>query len=117
MAALALLLARRAESGKLVVMSATLDAAPVAAARRAGIRVWGELELAWRYEERDYSGITPGVGESRDDQRHRWQADFELPVTEKGAIQLYGGYSDYSSNYQPADYDQNVVGTRFIYRW
>ena len=76
-----------------------------------------KLELAWRYEERDYSGITPGIGESRDDEGDRGQPDFELPVTEKGAIQLYGGYPDYSSNYQPADYDQIVVGTRFIYRW
>ena len=32
-------------------------------------------------------------------------------------MEVYGGYGDYESNFPSADYDQNVLGTRFIYRW
>jgi hypothetical protein len=76
-----------------------------------------KLELSWRYEDRDYSSITPGLGEKRADERHRWKADAEIPILEQGAIQLYYGYGDYDSNYEPVDYTQTVVGTRFLYRW
>lgn len=88
------------------------------------IDLWNKvlkLELAYRYEERDYSGITPGIGsdegEERRDERHRWRADLEYPLTEKAAMQVYAGYSDYKSNLQASDYEQGVVGTRFVYRW
>ncbi len=80
-----------------------------------------KLELAYRYEDRDYSGSTPGIGsgagEGRKDRRHRWQADLEYPVTENSAVQLYVGYSDYKSNFDVSDYEQGIVGTRFVYRW
>lgn len=82
--------------------------------------VWSEVlkfELSWRYEDRDYSAITPSIGEERYDKRHRIKVDLEYPLLEKGAIQLYAGYSDYDSNYPSADYDQHVVGTRFSWRW
>lgn len=80
-----------------------------------------KLELAYRYEERDYSGLTPGIdtveGAERLDERHRWRADLEYPLTEKAAMQIYASYSDYKSNFQVSDYEQGVVGTRFLYRW
>jgi hypothetical protein len=76
-----------------------------------------KLELAWRYEDRDYSAITPSIGEQRDDQRHRWRADYEIPVWRGGAMQFYLSYADYDSNYEPVDYTQTIGGTRFIYRW
>ena len=76
-----------------------------------------KLELAWRYEDRDYSSITPSIDENRDDQRHRWRLDFEIPMIGKSAWQLYYSHADYDSNYPSADYDQDLVGTRFIYRW
>ena len=82
--------------------------------------VFGEVlktELSWRYEYRDYSGITPSIGEEPEDKRHRWKLDLEYPVLEKGAIALYAGYGDYDSNYPRSDYDQHVVGTRLSYRW
>ena len=63
-----------------------------------------KLELAYRYEERDYSGITPGIGtgegEERGDERHRWQADLEYPLSSHSALQIYAGYSDYKSNFR-----------------
>jgi len=76
-----------------------------------------KLELSWRYEDRDYSSITPSIGEKREDTRHRWRADFELPLTKSSVMQLYYGYADYESNLPSADYDQVITGTRFLYRW
>jgi hypothetical protein len=76
-----------------------------------------KLELAWRYEDRDYGSITPSIGEKRDDERHRWRVDYEIPVWKGGSMQFYYSYADYDSNYEPVDYNQTIAGTRFIYRW
>jgi hypothetical protein len=76
-----------------------------------------KLELAWRYEDRDYSSITPSIGEKRADNRNQWKADLEVPLTVAAALQFYYGYGDYESNYDPVDYDQTIIGTRFVYRW
>lgn len=82
--------------------------------------VFGEVlktEYSWRYERRDYSSITPSIGEKREDNRHRWKVDIEYPILTKGTIAIYAGYADYDSNYPRSDYDQQVVGTRLSYRW
>lgn len=82
--------------------------------------VFGEVlktELSWRYEYRDYSSITPSIGEEREDKRHRWKIDLEYPVLERGTIAVYGSYGDYDSNFPRSDYHQHVVGTRLSYRW
>ena len=76
-----------------------------------------KLELSYRFEDRDYVSITPSIGEERADKRHRLRADLEIPLTEQGALQLYVGYADYDSNLERVDYDQTIIGTRFIYRW
>lgn len=75
------------------------------------------LELAFRYEDRDYSSPTPSIGKKRSDERQRWRIDLEIPVIERGAIEFYGAYSDYNSNLPRADYTQNIIGTRFVYTW
>ena len=76
-----------------------------------------KLELAWRYEDREYRSDTPSIGEKRHDQRNRLRVDFQIPVFERGAVQFFAGYADYDSNYPPAAYDQTLVGTRFMYSW
>ena len=76
-----------------------------------------KLELAWRYEDRDYRSDTPSIGEKRHDERNRMRLDFEVPVFGNGAIQFFAGYADYESNYNPAAYDQTLIGTRFLYSW
>jgi hypothetical protein len=76
-----------------------------------------KLELAWRFEDRDYSSPTPSIEQDRNDDRHRWEVDLEIPVLEDAAITMYYKYSDYDSNLPRADYQQNVAGTQFIYRW
>ncbi|MFT5710100.1 MAG: hypothetical protein ACI8QT_000790 [Halioglobus sp.] len=75
------------------------------------------LELAFRYEDRQYSSPTPSIEEKRSDERQRWRIDLEIPVIERGAIEFYGAYSDYSSNLPRADYTQKIIGTRFVYTW
>lgn len=76
-----------------------------------------KLELAWRYEDRNYRSDTPGIGEKRYDERNRWRLDYEVPVFAQGAVQFFAGYADYESNYPPAAYNQELIGTRFIYIW
>jgi hypothetical protein len=76
-----------------------------------------KLEFSWRYEGRDYTSITPDIGEERSDQRKRWKVDVEIPVSTNSALQIYGGYGDYDSNYPQADYTQGIAGTRILYRW
>jgi len=76
-----------------------------------------KLELAWRYEDRDYSSVTASIGEDRSDERNRWRADFEIPMIGQSSVQLYYSYADYESNYPQAEYTQNLFGTRFLYRW
>ena len=77
-----------------------------------------KLELAWRYEDRDYSSNTPSIGEERSDKRNRWRLDFEIPVMgNAGVVQFYYGYADYDSNLPQADYTQTITGTRFVHRW
>jgi hypothetical protein len=76
-----------------------------------------KFEVAWRYEDRKYRSDTPSIGQKRHDQRNRLRLDYEIPVFGNGAVQFFAGYADYQSNYAPADYDQTLVGTRFMYSW
>ncbi|MEP6390433.1 MAG: surface lipoprotein assembly modifier [Halioglobus sp.] len=76
-----------------------------------------KLELSWRFEDRDYSGVTPSIGEKRDEDRNRWRIDYEVPILEQGMVLFYYGYSDYDSNLPSADYTQSLLGARFTYRW
>jgi hypothetical protein len=76
-----------------------------------------KLELGWTYEDRDYQGITPVISAERADKRQRVKLDLEVPVTERAALQFYLGYGDYQSNYSPADYTQNIAGTKVHDRW
>ncbi|MEE4143186.1 MAG: surface lipoprotein assembly modifier [Halieaceae bacterium] len=76
-----------------------------------------KLELAVRYEDRSYRSDTPAIGEKRDDERTRLRLDYEVPIIAGAAVQFFAGYADYESNYEPANYDQTIVGTRFLYNW
>ena len=76
-----------------------------------------KLELSWRFEDRDYRAVTPGIGEDRGDDRNRWRVDFEVPLIGSSGMALFYGYADYASNVDAADYTQTVAGTRVYYRW
>jgi len=76
-----------------------------------------KLELAWRFEDRDYSSPTPRIMEDRQDDRNRWQVNVEIPVLEDAAVEFFYTYNDYDSNLESADYGQTIAGSQFIYRW
>ena len=75
------------------------------------------FRLGWRYEDRDYDAITPQIGEFRDDQRHRFQAELEIPIAKRAYASIEYGYSDFSSNLPSADYDQNVASVKLGMRF
>ncbi|MCR9183928.1 MAG: surface lipoprotein assembly modifier [Halieaceae bacterium] len=112
----------RDEDANLERLDFTSHAAKLRYIRRVDVgRKVLKVEMAYRYENRDYSGVTPGIGsiegEPRKDERHRVQIDLEYPVTKQGALQLYLAYGDYQSNFPISDFDQGIVGSRYVYRW
>lgn len=76
-----------------------------------------KLKLGWRYEARDYSGVTPLILVEREDDRHRLQAELEVPFTDSIFGQLEYEYSDYSSNLPTADYTQSLASARLGVRF
>jgi len=71
-----------------------------------------KFKLGWRYEIRDYTSITPSIGVQRDDDRHRFQAELEVKITNRVFGVIEYEYSDYTSNLASADYTQNLAGAR-----
>ena len=69
-------------------------------------------QIGWLYEQRDYSAATPAIGENRDDDRNRFQAELELPLGDRLFTVLEYEYGGFSSNLESADYDQHVAGLR-----
>lgn len=65
-------------------------------------------QARWRYESRDFDGITPSIGEPREDDRHRLNAELEFPITDIIFVAAEYEYGDFSSNLPSADYKQNV---------
>lgn len=78
---------------------------------------YARFRLGWRYEDRDYDAITPQIGEIRDDQRHRFQAELEIPIAKRAYASIEYGYSDFSSNLPSADYDQSVASVKLGMRF
>lgn len=74
---------------------------------------YSSLELNARYENRQYDGITPSIGERRVDDRIRVVVTFEYPLTALLNWEFYGDYSNYLSNLPSADYEQTIIGTAF----
>lgn len=75
------------------------------------------LELSWRYLNRDYSSVTPSIGEEREDDRHTARVELQLPLTERATVEVFYAYSDYESNLPAVDFRQHLAGARFNYRW
>lgn len=76
-----------------------------------------KLKLGWRYETRDYASVTPSIGAVRDDDRHRFQAELEVPLTDRLYTLLEYEYANFTSNLASADYTQNLAGARFGVRF
>ncbi|NCP00854.1 MAG: hypothetical protein COW29_07620 [Rhodobacterales bacterium CG15_BIG_FIL_POST_REV_8_21_14_020_59_13] len=69
----------------------------------------GQLKLGWRYQSRDYAGVTPSIGQERQDDRHRLRAEVEIPIARRLSLSSRYTFSDYSSNLPTVDYSQSVV--------
>lgn len=76
-----------------------------------------ELTVGWRFEKRNYSNITPSIGAERDDKRHTFKGELEVPVLERFKLIGELEYQDSSSNFDPADFSAVIaticVGTEF----
>jgi len=68
-----------------------------------------KLKAGWRYEIRDYESVTPSIGAIRDDDRHRFQLEAELPITDVFYGQIEFEHAIYSSNLPSADYNRSIV--------
>ncbi len=75
------------------------------------------FELSYRRLDRDYSSITPSIGEDRSDDRDRAQVQLEMALTPSFDAELYYTYSNWDSNLDSVDFNQYVVGMQFRYRW
>lgn len=75
------------------------------------LNLYGErpvrLRLDWRYEDRDYRGITPSLGERRDDQRQRWRLRADLPINERLTTLMTYQYRSQDSNLPSADFSDH----------
>lgn len=67
------------------------------------------LRLDWRLEQRDYSSVTPSIGVRRDDDRQRWRARFDFPITGSLTGLLTYQHRSHDSNLPSADYDDNRI--------
>ena len=68
-----------------------------------------KLRIAWSYEDRDYDSVTPSINEVRNDQRHKFSASLEVPISKIFFTELEFRYDDFSSNLPAADFSQNVI--------
>ncbi len=71
-----------------------------------------KMGLGWRYEGRAYNGMTPSINMIREDNRNRYQAEIEYPLTPSSFFQLEFERADYDSNLPSADYNQNLAAVR-----
>ena len=77
----------------------------------------GERPLTFRAgvrtESRDYSSITPAIGSLRQDDRWRFEAGADLPISESVTANFVYQHADNSSNLQSVDFDEDVVSVEF----
>ena len=75
------------------------------------------MKAGYRFEDRGYKAPTPSIGTARQDQRHRLQAEIEIPIDDTFFAKLEFEHADYQSNLPSADFTQNVgsakIGARF----
>jgi hypothetical protein len=67
------------------------------------------VRLDWRLEQRDYGSVTPSIGARRDEDRQRWRARFDFPLTQSLTGLLTYQHRSHDSNLASADYDDNRI--------
>lgn len=76
-----------------------------------------QVKLGYRFEDRGYDSITTSIAAVRSDQRHRVNAELELPINDRFFARFEFEHGDFQSNLPSADFRQNVgsakLGARF----
>lgn len=62
-----------------------------------------------QYEERDYSEPTPSIGAERRDERYRFKASLDIPLSERVTASTVYRYADNRSNLPAVDFEQHVA--------
>lgn len=71
-----------------------------------------KFRAGWRYENRNYSAVTPSIGVIRDDERHKFDASLEIPVNDIFYTALEAEYDEFKSNLPSADFNQTIATVR-----
>ena len=71
-----------------------------------------KLRAGWRYENRDYSAVTPSIGVVRDDDRHKFDVSLEVPLNDIMYGEVEYNYDAFNSNLPSADFNQSVATFR-----
>jgi len=71
------------------------------------------FRIGARSEARDYSGITPSIGEVRRDDRIQLESSAELPLGERLAATIGYQRADNDSNLPAVDFDEDVLSLTF----
>ncbi len=76
-----------------------------------------QIQLGVRVQERDYSGVTPSINNSRDDRQAVAEARFEVSINSYLTLVSQLEHGNYSSNLSSADYDETraSVGMRLSF--
>ena len=70
------------------------------------------LNIGYEFEHRNYEGITPSIGDRRDDSRHTLTGAFEFELSERWHALLAYRYRDSASNLAVADYEEQRIELR-----
>ncbi len=68
-----------------------------------------KLQLGWRYNTKDYSGVTPEIKAQRYDSAHVADVSWEVSFTPKISLETKLERGKYNSNLATADYSENRV--------
>ncbi len=63
----------------------------------------------YRYYNKNFSNITPSIGEERSDKRHKITTSIEAPVIGDVTAKIQYEYTDSNSNLPSVDYSENVI--------
>jgi len=74
------------------------------------------MSLGYDIEDRSYDAITPSIGVERDDNRQGFEANFEYPLSDRLNLVIDYNYGDNSSELPAADFEQNLLGVKLLYR-
>lgn len=77
----------------------------------------GRVNFGYTYRNRDYDNLTPSIDERRAEKRSVFRARSEVPLAGKLGLELEYRYTDRSSNFPSADYNEHKALVALNYRF